>query len=594
MTDRSERSRESIVVALKNNADKAPESAAFHWVTAPFDEAEHVGKAQFGVAIQRFAAYLEDVGIEPGETVSLLLPNIWQAHAILWASTAIAVANPVNFILRPDDIVDLLDRVRTRVLVVPGPGAVHGIWEKVDAIRHRLPHIRRIVTVGASSDGCDNFDAIVAADERPLAAVRAQRSGSDIAVLFHTGGTTGLPKIVPLSHANILAAARSLGAAMRFGPDDLVYNGLPIFHVAGSLLIGLGPLLAGSAMLLVTEQGLRAPSVIGAYWWIVEHYRPTVIGGIPTSLAALTEVSIGGADLRSVRLCLTGGAPLPATLAEQFAAHSGFAVHQIYGMTEASGLIATTAADAQPRPGFVGMASPGTEIAIRERMPDGTAGALLPVGTTGLICFRGPQLFAGYADADAVDDDGWLNSGDMGQLDASGWLSVTGRAKEVIIRSGHNIDPAMIEEAAMRHPAIASCAAVGMPDRYAGELPVLFVTLKAGRQEDVESIERHLQDEVAERPAWPKLVLIRDALPLTAVGKVAKNRLQEAAADIALYDVIEQLSGAKDAGVIIRCELQSSGTMRAAVISPSAEISSSVARALQGFNIDLDLQVVSG
>jgi fatty-acyl-CoA synthase len=231
---------------------------------------------------------------------------------------------------------------------------------------------------------------------------------------------------------------------------------------------------------------------------------------------------------------------LPRTLGEAFTSRFGIPVHQGYGMTECAGLIAVTGADAAPTDA-IGRAVPGVEVGARRLLPDGTAGEFVPPGEIGLLVVRGPNVFPGYLD-DApapFTKDGWLITGDIGSVAEDGLVRITGRAKDLIIRSGHNIDPAVIEDAAARHPLVVTSAAVGRPDAYAGETPMLYVVLRDESPDILADLQAHLERSVPEPPARPKSIVPVRALPVTTVGKIDKVALRRDAAVRAARDALQ-------------------------------------------------------
>lgn len=223
-----------------------------------------------------------------------------------------------------------------------------------------------------------------------------------------------------------------------------------------------------------------------------------------------------------LRAIVTGGAPLPEPVALALEEQSGAAMNELYGMTEASGVIACPRIGRERPAGSVGLPAPGCEIAIGS--PSERAGP----GERGPVFVRGPNVFAGYLGGgpSGVDGDRWLATGDLGALDVQGRLTLAGRQKDVIIRGGHNIDPLMIEEAAARFPGVLHAAAVGCPDTYAGEVPVLFVSPRPAVVIDLAALATHMAAEVAEPPARPKRIQVVDPMPLTPFGKVFKPALR--------------------------------------------------------------------
>ena len=288
--------------------------------------------------------------------------------------------------------------------------------------------------------------------------------------------------------------------------------------------------------------GIRSPKVIQNYWGIVERYRATIVSGVPTSIAALAEVPVGSSDISSVRMALTGGAVLPKAIGERFQERTGIRLFETYGMTETAAAIAFNpgrrAACGKRR-------LPGAVRENEDRVPEELQDC--PKLTSGLVVVRGPQVFPGYVDpqhnTDVLTDDGWLVIGDIGYLTEDERLILTGRAKDLIVRSGHNIDPAAIEDVANAFPGVQISSAVGMPDQYAGEVPILFVVTAPGQTIDLSSLEQHLERNVMEPPAKPRRVVVLDRLPVTAVGKIFKPALRDLAIEEKARLEIERLFG---------------------------------------------------
>jgi enoyl-CoA hydratase/carnithine racemase len=317
-----------------------------------------------------------------------------------------------------------------------------------------------------------------------------------------------------------------------FGYDehDVVINGFPFFHVGGTMTVGLSVLAAGGHIVVPSPYGLRPPSVIDGHWRLVESFGVTVVGGVPTSIAALTNSWKPGTDVSSVRMAITGGAVLPKAVGARFEATTGIRLFETYGMTETAAAIAFNPGRGQPIAGSVGFRAPfsQTRIVSIDRADRGPCGP----NESGLVQVRGPQVFPGYvdpADDAGVMQDGWLTTGDVGYLTEDSRLVLTGREKDLIVRSGHNIDPAAIEDVANQFDGVQISAAVAMPDQYAGEVPALFVVPAPGAKIDVEQLKRHVDANVQEPPARPKSILVIDALPVTAVGKIFKPTLRELA-----------------------------------------------------------------
>ncbi|AOE83872.1 AMP-binding protein [Pseudomonas sp. TCU-HL1] len=506
----------TVYELLQASSARYPERTALTFIHSLGTEIgeQNFSYAAFFAQLNRSARLLLDLAGTRKPVITLLLPNIPQSQCLLWAAASIGIANPINPLLNEEALASLMEKAGTDLVVALGPAEGSDLWQRALGAALRLPNLPKCVSV-LTQAGEFHYDSLLENYDDDALELALLPRPEDIAAYFHTGGTTGLPKLARQTHANQVAAAYAYRARMAAGPEDVALNGLPIFHVAGALVNSLGGLANGLRMLLPTLGGFRNPEVVRQHWRLVEHYRITLSGGIPTSVAAMLEVPIGGHDIGSLRYMLSGGAPVPAALCEKVKALTGLELYQAYGMTECTGVIALPNLEKPAIPGSAGHVAAPIEVKI-----DG-----------GEICVRGPTVFAGYLGQDVPPlEDGWLRSGDLGHLDADGNLFITGRAKDLIIRSGHNIDPALIENCLESHPAVSLAAAVGMPDEYAGELPVVFVQLRQGQTASVDELQQYAFDHIAERPACPKRVFLVDALPVTVVGKIFKQRLREMAA----------------------------------------------------------------
>ncbi|WP_046114056.1 AMP-binding protein [Aquincola tertiaricarbonis] len=478
--------------------------------------------------IRRAANLFHALGDGRPPRIALMLPPTAEGHIALWGAEAAGTACPINYQLGPGHIAELLRACGAQLLVALGPAPDLDIWPQVDRIRAACPGLRHVLAVPAGPGlplppGVRNL-------LQEMQAHRADALDSDtpatpLAALFHTGGTTGAPKLAQHSHANQLHAA--WGAACMFGTNehDVVLSGFPMFHVAGSFVYGLSTLLSGGELVLPTRLGLRNAAFMARYAEFVQQHRVTFLAAVPTVMASLLSLDLPTGLLGGVRGLLTGGSPLPNELAAAFEARHGIPVRNILGMTESAGVISIEPLAGPRTPGSCGLPLPYTQVQVQRE--DGTPAA---PGQPGVLRVRGPNVSPGYTDAarDAgtFEADGWLVSGDIGHVDEAGRLFVTGRAKDVIIRGAHNIDPGLIESALLRHPAVLMAAAVGQPDAYAGELPVAFVSLKPGAQLDAQSLAAFAAPHIAERPAMPKRIDILPGIPVTAVGKVYKPALR--------------------------------------------------------------------
>jgi fatty-acyl-CoA synthase len=375
------------------------------------------------------------------------------------------------------------------------------------------------------------------------------------------------------------------------GPDDVLINGFPLFHVAGAFVYGLSALCAGGTILIPTRLGMRNRSFVGSIWQRVAKHRVTAIGGVPTVISALNAVAVD-ADISSLRVMLTGGSPLPTELADAFERGTGKPVRNILGMTECAGVVTIEPFLAPRTSGSTGLRLPFTEVRVFRRSGNAVDfSSPCGVGESGIVALRGPHVGPGYSDTrrnPGTFEQGWLISGDLGHLDAGGRLFITGRAKDVIIRGSHNIDPSMIEDALLGHPDVAIAAAIGQPDAYAGEIPVAFVTLKAGASVSGEQLREFIEPVVSEPAAVPKYVAILPDLPVTPIGKIYKPALRVLATRRAIENA---LSGAGLAPADFEIAASEAETL---ICVGNEEIELTAKRALQGMPIRYDIRQRSG
>ena len=542
-----------ILAALEHTAARHPQRVALTAIDLPDPQAP-VRRWTYSALAQdvRRAANLFHALANGAPRVALLMPPMAETHLALWGAETAGVACPINHQLNADHIADLVRACGANILVALGPAPDLDIDAKAQAVQAQCPALRSVLRVAAdphlplpalSGNERDFHVELAAHDGARLAFDEPDLA---LAALFHTGGTTGAPKLAQHTHANQLHSA--WGAACMYGtqPTDVILNGFPLFHVAGAFVFGLSTLLAGGEIVLPTRLGLRNTAFMQRFDEFVEAFGVTLLAGVPTVIAALLAQNLSSDRLRSVRAMLTGGSPLPDELAAAFEARHAIPVRNILGMTECAGVISIEPLASPRTPGSCGLPLPYTQVSVQAA--DG--GEAAP-GDSGILRVRGPNVSPGYTDPrrDAgTFDDGWLSSGDIGHLDAEGRVFVTGRSKDVIIRGAHNIDPGLIESVLLRHPAVMMAAAVGEPDAYAGELPVAFVALKPGAHATPDELVAFAAPLIAERPAMPKRIHIVPSLPMTAVGKVYKPALRAQAARQALLAQLE----AKALGASVR------------------------------------------
>ncbi|GGC61989.1 dicarboxylate--CoA ligase PimA [Siccirubricoccus deserti] len=503
--------------------------------------------AELGEAVARVAEGFRRLGIGPGSHVGLCLPNSpyypMAFYGALRAGATVVNFNPlhvaeelaaqardaeVTLMVAPD-----LDPILPRVLGLLGKGPVGRVvvcrfaaaLPMLKGLGFRLLRRRAIARVPADDPRVLHWEGLATAP--PIAAPLAVRPG-DVAVLQYTGGTTGTPKAAMLTHANLTA---NLAQVQAWSPGNIpgqerVLAVLPFFHVfalTSVLNAGIG---WGAELVLLPR---FEPAQLLA---TIRRTRPTLFFGVPTLFKAVLDhcAKPGGAkpgELASVKLCISGGAPLPLEVKRAFEAASGCVLVEGYGLTEASPVCLCNPVESENRPGSIGLPLPAVRVEIRAL--DGSGTVLLP-GEPGELCVAGPNVMAGYwrrpeETAAVLGEDGFLRTGDVGVMDADGYVTLIDRIKDLILCSGYNVYPRTIEEVLYRHPDVVAATVVGAPDPYRGEHPVAFVELRPGSTTDADALREFLRDKLSaiERP---RRIEIRASLPRTAVGKLSKKELK--------------------------------------------------------------------
>ena len=546
----------SILDVFIASADQRPDAIAITMLMtgAADEQPRQVGYAQLLGRIRSAANMFSDLG-GPAPGVAYMLPSLVETHVTLWGAETAGFAVPINFLLQPDSIAELLKASGAKILVALGPHPQLDIWEKALQLRDQIPDLIlvRVSPPGTpAEEGVVDFGSALMAQPNDHLNFGEARGGDDVAAYFHTGGTTGVPKLVAHTHRSQLVAAFGGASMCGYTSSDVLTATFPLFHVAGTIVAGLSVFMAGAELLIMSPAGLRNPAIVEGFWRLTAQYKATLVAGVPTALGAVLQTPVGEHDIGAVRAGLTGAALLPPAVGHQFTDVTGCTLFEILGMTEASGLVSIDPPCGDGAAGSVGWALPYTQIDVLRQNADGTLGEACDDGEIGVIAISGDHVSPGYSDPkhnNDVFDAGLLNSGDLGYKDAQGRLYIAGRSKDLIIRSGHNIDPAMIENAMTTHPAVAVAAAVGMPDAYAGELPICFVQLHEGLEVSSEELQAHAQSTIDERPAWPKRIQVIDTVPLTTVGKIYKPGLRCEAAKLKVSDLVHHEMGLNDATI---------------------------------------------
>ena len=530
-------------------AEKYTDNTAITFIKAISPELvdEKISYQQLLANINRTARLLKDrlpeSSDKPG-VISFLLPNVPQSHFILWGGEAAGIVNPLNPLLSEDALLALMEKAGTDIIVALGPNPASDIWQKSLAVSKRLSKTPKLISaVIPAGDDFEHFEALLPNYSGENLPTDWLTGSKDIAAYFHTGGTTGTPKLAMHTHENQLTQAATALRSMGISPGDAVINGLPLFHVSGSLVMAFGNLAAGGNMLLPTIGSFRDPQVIARHWQLVEHYKVTITGGISTSVASMANIPVDGADISSLKFMVSGGAPTPLSVEKDITALTQRPLYQMYGLTETAGGVAMPNLNIPPVAGSSGHIMKGIDVRVNTQSSKPKA--------IGEICVRGPMVFSGYLGTKETPvKDGWLHTGDLGYMDENNNLFITGRAKDLIIRSGHNIDPAVIEACLDSHPEVSMSAAVGKPDAYAGELPVAYVMLHPDCSVTEKELREYALANINERPACPKSIHILKELPVTAVGKIHKPSLRALAAEEVVTQTLHEFDVTLNASVL--------------------------------------------
>jgi len=494
------------------------------------------------------------LGVGETDVVAYILPNCNETAITLIGGSVAGIANPINPLLDAEQIASILRETKAKVVVtlkgfpktdVPQKAAeavamapdVEAVLE-VDLNRYLsppkswiVPLIRPKVDAKHKARVLD-FNAEVAKQNRTLDF--ADSTTDRVAAYFHTGGTTGMPKIAQHTYSGMIYNGW-IGTELLFTPEDNIICPLPLFHVFACHVILMAMITSGAHVVFPTPAGYRGDGVFDNFWKLIERWKITFIIIVPTAISALMQRPVD-ADISSVKTAFSGSSPLPVELFKRFEKKCGVTIVEGYGLTEATCLVSCNPVEGEKKIGSVGITFPYTDVRIL--VDTGEGPAEMHANDVGEICVASPGVYdsATYTDASKNEDlyhqfgnAQYLRTGDLGRLDEDGYLWITGRAKDLIIRGGHNIDPAEIEEALAGNDAVAMAGAIGQPDAYAGELPCAYVELVSGADVTTDELLDYATARIKERAAQPKYVEILDELPKTAVGKVFKPDLRRRA-----------------------------------------------------------------
>jgi len=509
--------------------------------------------------VHRCANLFHALGVRRTDGVALLAPNCDELISATLAAELAGIAAPINSGLSGEHIVELLRRSGVRVIVAAGPELAPEVWERARTLAREagVEALLALRPTGARNGEAELLpvDGVRVGHLSPLAGeqpsnrfVGVPPTVTDLAAVFHTGGTTGTPKLAAHTHANEVTDAWMIAAIGMLDSDSVAFAALPLFHVNALVVTLLAPLFKGQRVVWAGPLGYRDTQLFANFWMVVERYRISFMSGVPTIYATLADRPVD-ADISSLRFALVGASPLPKAVRARFESSTGVPLMEGYGLTEATCASARSFMD-RPVPGSVGQRLPYQQVKTIEVDAEG-GWVDLPAGAAGVLAIGGPTVFPGYVvdrgpDGPVLDGmgklrEGWLDTGDLARVADDGFVYLVGRAKDLIIRGGHNIDPAVIENALLAHPAVTAAQAVGRPDVHAGEVPAAFVTLTPGAKATPEELRAWASDRVTEQAAAPKAVTVLPTLPVTPVGKPFKPALRAEAARAAVAEALRGL-----------------------------------------------------
>jgi cyclohexanecarboxylate-CoA ligase len=488
--------------------------------------------AELDRASARAALGLAALGIGSGDVVSFQLPNRWEFNALYVACTRLgAICNPLLAVYRSRELRFMLAQAESKVLFIPASFRGFCYPEMIASLRPELPNLREVIVLEGTPAGAAESlfsDGSLNAAETDRLARLPRPHPNDIAEILYTSGTTGQPKGVMHTHNTLYSLIEEYIRGLDLTSDDTVLQSAPIAHQAGLLHGVIMPIMLGGAVVL--QDVWDAAMAVR----LIEEHKARHIHAATPFLADLADCdAVEHHNISSLRTFVCAGAPIPRTLVRRAIEHLKIDVIASWGMTEIGTATCTRRNDAAERI-FNSDGGPlrGTDLRVVD-----DAGEPVPAGTEGRLQVRGISLFVGYLkrpDLNTLEHGGWFDTGDLARMTADGYIRITGRSKDLIIRGGQNIPIVEIEEELLKHPAVKEAAIVGIPDPRLGERACAFVTLKPRHRFTFDEMVGFLKDAGTATPYLPERLEIIDEMPRTASGKLQKFRLRDRAARLVL------------------------------------------------------------
>ena len=477
--------------------------------------------------VDRIASAFMRLGVGPGDVVSIQLPNSWQFTTLYLACSRIgAVLNPLMPIFRERELSFMLAHSESKIVIVPKRFRGTDYEPMLNALKPQLPALRHVIVIDGG--GADNsFETLLsgpqweaAPDAREILA-RHRPGPDDVTQLLYTSGTTGEPKGVMHTANTLFSNIEPYAQAMRLGCDDVVLMASPMAHQTGFMYGLMMPLL------------LRAQAVLQDVWQPQAALELIAGEGVTFTMAStafladlVNAVKESGTSVPTLRTFLCAGAPIPGALVERARETLGAKIVSAWGMTEMGAVTLTRLDDDDKR----SVTTDGTPLpGVEARVVDEN-GEALPPGMAGRLFVRACSAFGGYlkrAHLNATDADGWFDTGDLAHIDSQGYIRISGRSKDVIIRGGENIPVVEIEALLYRHPAISQVAIVAWPDARLGERACAMVVPTPGETVDLPALTAFLKAQGMATQYWPERLVLLDAMPVTPAGKIQKFKLRD-------------------------------------------------------------------
>ncbi len=503
---------------------RTPDKIAIVADRADRDQAPRFTYRQLNDLADRAASSLLRLGVGRGDVVTVQLPNWWEFVVTAFACSKIgAVMNPVMPILRERELLYILNFCEAKVFIVPQTYRGFDYAAMAQGMRAELPHLRHVVV--ADGVGETGFERMLLSSEPT-----AHASGldpDDMAVLMFTSGTTGEPKGVMHTSNSLIACCKALSGRFGLDSSDVLLVASPVGHMTGYAAIVLLSVYLGGTMIL--QDVWEARRGVG----LMAREGVTYTAASTPFLGDICEaVKAGAPEPSSLRSFLCGGAPIPSVLIERAADELDLKVCSLWGMTEVlSGTLTEPARAADKSASTDGRPLEGMDV----RIADADGGPVV-AGESGRLLVRGAQMFKGYykrPELPTFDGDGWFDSGDLAYMDEDGYIRISGRVKDILIRGGENVPVVEIENLLYKHPAVSAVAVVGIPDARLGERGCAFIVPRSGSTIDLTAVQAYLGEARMAKQFWPERIELVAELPRTASGKIQKFKLREIAAAFA-------------------------------------------------------------